>query len=203
MTVKLAQRDAAEKESEMETTNNTTTATTTEPKPGDTTTTTSPPAAAQTWEKFLEGQPDEIKTLYGEHTKGLQNTVQATRDERDALAKQIRDDLLPKATKGSELEVSLNDTLKKLEASDKRANFAEQAIKPEIGCRNPKVAFALATASDLFKRNGDPDWEAIKKEAPELFGPLIPNANAGNGTEDTTPPVDMNEFLRQATGHNK
>jgi len=185
------------------TTGNTPSATTTEQKPGDTTTTATPPATTQTWEKFLEGQPEEIKTLYGEHTKGLQNTVEATRKERDTLAKQIRDDLLPKAEKGSELEKSLTEALGKLELADKRANFAEQAIKPEIGCRNPKVAFALATASDLFKRNGDPDWEAIKKEAPELFGPLIPNANAGNGTEDTTPPVDMNEFLRQATGHNK
>jgi hypothetical protein len=187
----------------METTNSTTTATTTEQKPGDTTTTTTPTADAQTWEKFLEGQPEEIKKLYGEHTKGLNNAVEATRKERDTLAKQIRDDLLPKAEKGSELEKSLTEALGKLELADKRANFAEQAIKPEIGCRNVKSAYATALQYDLFKKNGDPDWELIKKEAPELFGPLIPNANAGNGTEDTTPPVDMNEFLRQATGHNK
>jgi hypothetical protein len=155
---------------------------------------------ALTWEQYLEGQPEEIKKLYGEHTTSLSNAVKATRDERDDLSRQIKD-LLPKAEKGSELEASLNEALKKLEISDKRANFAEQAIKPEIGCRNVKAAFALAQASDLFKKNGDPDWDAIKKEAPELFGSLIPDGDGGSGTQDEGKgAVSMNDRIRKATG---
>lgn len=154
----------------------------------------------KTWEEVLKGLPEDQQKLYTEHTTGLQNAVKATRDERDDLAKQIKD-LLPKAEKGSELEKSLTEALGKLDDADKRANFAEQAIKPEIGCRNVKAAFALAKEGDLFKKNGDPDWEAIKKEAPELFGPLIPEGNGGSGTgDDQKPPVDMNQWIRERAG---
>jgi len=148
--------------------------------------------AKKSWDDVLKELPEDVKALYTEHHTGLQNSVKATRDERDDLAKQIKD-LLPKAEKGSELEKSLTEALGKLDQADKRANFAEQAIKPEIGCRNVKAAFALATASDLFKKNGDPDWDALKKDAPELFGAVIPEGNGGSGTdEDDMKPENVN-----------
>jgi hypothetical protein len=141
------------------------------------------PPPSQTWEQVLEKLPKEQKELYEAHTKGLKNTVEATREERDGLKGQLQE-ALKKAEKGSVLETTLTETLKKLEVMDKRAKFAEQAIKPEIGCKNPKAAFLVAQEGEHFKKNGDPDWEAIKKEAPELFGPIIPEGDGGKGTGD-------------------
>lgn len=157
---------------------------------------------AQTFEsfgKFIEKQPDEVKALYEKETSGLKNTVQATRQERDDLAKQIKE-LLPKAEKGSDVEKTLNETLGKLEAAERRATFAEQALQPGIDCKNIKAAYALAVSDDLFDRKGLPNWDAIKKEAPELFGKPAANGNAGAGTSQVTTAQDINDLIRRAAG---
>jgi hypothetical protein len=156
-------------------------------------------ATPESWEKYLEAQPEQIKALYTAHTTGLQNAVKATREERDGLAKQLKD-LLPKAEKGSEFEKSLTETLTKLEVAERRAMFVEEAVKPEIGCRNPKAAFLLAQAENLFTRSGQPDWNAIKTAAPELFGKPGAMGNGGNGTQDPPRKASMNDFIRHASG---
>ena len=157
------------------------------------------PAASEkpaTWDAWLETQPEDVKALYATHTSGLQNTVKATRQERDELAHQIKD-LLPTVEKGSKAEAALTEMQSKLEAAERRAAFVEEAIRPEIGCRNSKAAYALALADNLFARNGQPDWAAIKAAAPELFGaPSVP-VNAGAGTGGKPPQADMNTWIRQ------
>jgi hypothetical protein len=150
-----------------------------------------------TFEAWIEKQADDVKALYTAHIEGLRNTVKATRDERDAMRAQLKD-LQAKAEKGSELEQTLAKMTAQLEASDKRANFVEEAVKPEIGCRNPKAAYALALADNLFDRQGRPDWTAIKAAAPELFGTQRAPGQAGNGTGGDPPPVDMNAWIRSA-----
>lgn len=158
------------------------------------------PAAPANWDEWLKAQPENVRDLYTQHVTGLRNTVQATRQERDDLARQIRD-LTSKAEKGSELEKSLNDITTRLEAAERRAAFLEDATKPETGCRNPRAAFALATAEGLFDRKGAPDWAAIKAAAPELFGAASVNANAGSGTQN--PPSaknTMDSWIRRSAG---
>ena len=161
-------------------------------------------ATPASWDEFMAKQPEEVKALYATHTTGLQNTVKATRQERDDLAKQTKE-LLTKVEKGSEAEKALTDTLAKLEASERRAAFLEEATRPEIGCRNPKAAYALAQAEQLFDRRGAPAWADIKAAAPELFGaPAAPPANAGTGTG--TPPAsgkNMNDFILAAAGRRR
>jgi hypothetical protein len=156
-------------------------------------------ATPESWDAWLQAQPDNVKSLYQTHTAGLQNTVKATRQERDDLARQIKD-LLPKAEKGSELEKSLTEFSQKLDAAEKRAQFVEEAVKPEIGCRNPKAAYVLAAAENLFTRSGAPDWNAIKAAAPELFGTPSTPGNAGNGTDKPAPKAGMNEYIRHMAG---
>jgi hypothetical protein len=151
------------------------------------------------FDAWIGAQPAEVQALYTAHTSGLQNTVKATRIERDDLAKQIRE-LMPKAEKGSELERSLTEIGTKLEQAERRAQFVEEAVKPEIGCRNPKAAFLLAQADNLFDRKGNPDWTAIKAAAPEIFGAPSVNANAGAGTANKPPTTGMNDFIRKAAG---
>jgi hypothetical protein len=157
-------------------------------------------AAPSTWDEALKGLPEDMQTLYSTHISGLRNTVQATRQERDELARQIKE-LLPKAEKGSELEKSLTEFSTKLAQSEQRAAFYEEAGRPEIGCRNPKAAFLLAQADNLFDRKGNPDWAAIKAEAPELFGAPSVTSNAGDGTsKKPTGQMTMNELIRRAAG---
>jgi len=155
--------------------------------------------APQSFEGWLDTQDEPIINLYQEHIKGLKNTVSATRQERDDLAKQLKD-LAGKADKGSEMEKALNENIQKLEIAERRARFIEDAIKPEIGCRNPKAAWLLANADGLFDRKGSPDWAAIKDAAPEIFGKPNASGNAGTGTEKPPNKNDMNTFIRAAAG---
>lgn len=174
-----------------------------------TTTTVTPPAngdqtqaanTQETWDQYIAKQPTDVQERYEAHIVGLRNTVKSTRDERDQMAKQLRE-AAGKAEKGSEAEKSLTELAGRLEAAERRAAFLEDALKPEIGCRNPRAAFALAQAEGLFDRKGFPDWNAIKATAPELFGQLQAKSNAGSGTE--SPPAKsggMNDYIRKAAG---
>ena len=154
----------------------------------------------ETFEGFLGKQPKTVQELYSKHVTGLRNTVAATRQERDDLSKQIKE-LTQKAEKGSELERRLTEISQKLESAERKADFMEQAMKPEIGCRNPAVAYALATVNSLFNSKGVPDWNAVKLAAPELFGKEVPPAHAGEGTgSGPAGKADMNALIRRKAG---
>ena len=152
----------------------------------------------ETFEAILEKDP-KIKELYEQHTASLLNTVKATRDERDGLKGQVKD-LLAKSEKGSENERMLTEALQKLEATERRATFVEEAVKPGIDCRNPKATYALAVTIDAFDRKGNPDWALLKKEAPELFGKITPPAHGGSGTETPPEAKNINDMIRRAAG---
>lgn len=152
------------------------------------------------FEEFLEAQPEPIKTLYNSHSEALLNTVKATRSERDEMAKKIKE-LTKGMAEGSEAKRQLEEISAELEKTQRRAAFLEDAMKPELQCKNPKAAWLLAEASNLFDRRGLPDWQAIRAEAPELFGVVSANANAGNGTgQPPAPQKNMNDFIRRASG---
>lgn len=156
----------------------------------------------KSFEEFLEAQPEEVKTLYQSHSEALLNTVKATRDERDQFKKQIKE-LAKGQADGSEAKKQLEAMEAQLERTERRAAFLEDAMKPEVQCRNPRAAWLLAEAEGLFDKKGLPDWAAIKRDAPELFGQPVANANAGQGTQQKpNPHKDMNAFIRKAAGRN-
>jgi hypothetical protein len=102
------------------------------------------------------------------HTAGLRTALSTERQQRSDLARQVRD-LSSKAQKGSELEQQLTQLQSSLELAERKAAFAEDALRPEIGCVSLKAAWALAVQDDLFDRRGRPDWMALKVAAPELY----------------------------------
>ncbi len=161
------------------------------------------PASFEAW---LAGQPADVRGLYESHTKGLRSALDSERTERATLAKQLKD-ASGQATKGSELEKTLADVSIKLEAAERRAQFAEEAHRPEIGCVNAKAAWALAQAEGLFDKRGNPNWAALKAMAPELFGGgastgsagVRGNAGAGMGQAPHAAP-SMNDFIRRRAG---
>lgn len=151
------------------------------------------------FDEWLNAQPEQVKSAYTAHVTGLQNTVKATREERDGLARQIKE-LSGKVEKGSDAEKALTEISTKLEAAERKAAFVEEAVKPEIGCGNPKAAYALAMAENLFTRAGAPDWNAIKAAAPEFFQKTTARGNAGSGTQEPPNKASMNEFIRRSAG---
>jgi len=154
------------------------------------------------FDEWINSQDAAVLAAYQEHTAGLQNTVKATRKERDELSKQIAS-LTAQAAKGSDLEKSLQALQGELEATNRRASFVEEAVKPEIGCSNPKAAFAIAQADGLFSKSGAPDWNAIKAAAPELFQKksATPAGDGGSGSRTgTTAAMTMDDRIRSMAG---
>ena len=156
-----------------------------------------------TFEKWFESQPEDVKALISDHEKGLKSALNAERDNTKALSRQISD-LQGAAEKGSELEKQLSTLQAKLTESERHASFIDGASS--AGCTNAKAAYKLAKADeDLWKRDGSPDWEAIKETAPEFFRKATaPTGNAGSGTS-TDPNAGgkmhpMDELMRRSIG---
>lgn len=147
---------------------------------------------------WLESQPDPVKSLVSGKIERLHGDLHSERQQRKEISKQLTE-LSKRAEKGSELEKALGETSTRLEQTERRLAFVEDANKPEIGCSNARAAFLVAEADGLYKRSGEPDWAAIKAAAPEFFARRTPPGNAGSG--NGSPPAEkpsMNNFIRQA-----
>lgn len=158
---------------------------------------------APTFETWYAGLEATHKALFDSHVQGLKMALSSERTQRADLARQVKD-LATKAEKGSDLEKQLNGVQASLQAAERRATFAEDALRPEVGCVNAKAAYALAIAEDLFDRQGRPDWAALKQTAPELFrrtgAGSAGSVDGGAGNAGGQPRVTMNEIIRRAAG---
>jgi hypothetical protein len=157
------------------------------------------PPEPPTFETWYSGLDEQAKTVFDGHVNGLKTALVTERQNRADLAKQIKD-LAAKAEKGSELERQLSEASTRLEAAERRASFAEDAIRPEIGCSNVKAAYALAVAEGLFDSKGRPDWAGLKSAAPELFRKPGPGSADGGAGVNHGPKLDMNSIIRRAAG---
>lgn len=157
-----------------------------------------PPANFAEW---LKDQPEEVKSLYAEDTKGLRTALEQERDGRKDLEKQLRD-LAKKAEKGSELEQQLTKQADAMAEADRKADFYEAAHA--AGVSNLKLAYVIAVQEELFDRRGRVNFDELKKAYPELFGAAKPaagkgHAGAGTGSGDKGA-GGMNEMIRRAAG---
>ena len=156
-----------------------------------------------TFEEWFESQSEDVKTLITDHEKGLKSALESERGNTKSLSRQIAD-LQGAADEGSELKKQLTALQEKLTESERHASFIDGAAG--AGCSNPKAAYKLAKADeDLWKRDGTPDWDAIKETAPELFRKTQSNSgNPGSGT-NTDPNAGrkmhpMDEMMRRSIG---
>ena len=156
-----------------------------------------------TFEAWFEAQADDVKALITDHESGLKSALKSERENTRNLSKQISE-LQGAAEKGSELEKQLSTLQARLTESERHANFIDSAVG--AGCTNAKAAYKLAKADeDLWKRDGSPDWDAIKETAPEFFAkPKATSGNAGSGT-NTDPAAGskmhpMDEIMRRSIG---
>lgn len=154
------------------------------------------------WEKYLEGQSEEVRGLYETNVSGLKSALQSERDQREDLAGQLREATGALDEGDSEAREALERITGELEEAQQRADFFAEAARPERGCSNPRLAFLAAQDSELFDRRGNVNWETLQKNAPELFGEKkTPPSNAGSGTGGELPEdFDMNAAIRAAAG---
>lgn len=154
----------------------------------------------ETWELALAALPEEVQTLYTEHTTGLRSALTGERKERKSLAKQLRD-VSAKLEENSEARTELEQMTTQLDDAEKRADFVEDAVKE--GVRNPRLAWLAAKEDEeAFDRRGNVNWAHLKEQYPELFAPeRSTRSNAGAGTNnDRAQPRDMNRIIRRAAG---
>jgi len=151
------------------------------------------------YEKWFEAQPQEVKDLLTERFTALENTVKATRQERDSLSTELRE-LGKKAEKGSELELKLSEITSRMTQAEKKATFLEKAHKE--GCLRPSAAYAIASAENMFDDQGEPDFKKLRETTPELFRVRDTKTNAGSGTRQAAITSDPTEALREAARNN-
>ena len=158
-----------------------------------------------TFDSWITEQPDDIKSLLEEHTKGLKSALASEKDARKNFEKQIKD-LAGKAEKGSEFERQLAEIAKANERAQSQADFYEQAHA--AGVSNLKLAFIVAEQDQLMDGRGRVNFEEMRKRYPELFGGerrQAASGNAGAGTGGSgngagQPGQRMNDFIRTAAG---
>lgn len=153
-----------------------------------------------TFDAWIATQNDSTKKLIDDHVAGLKVVLAEQKQRGAELAKQLKD-AAKAAEAGSDAQKKLEAAAGQIELAEKRATFAEEAIKPEINCSNPRAAWLVAVSEQLFDKRGGPDWAAIKAATPELFKVRMPDGNAGAGTA-TPPPAKggMNAIIRRAAG---
>lgn len=162
------------------------------------------PQVPETWDAFMEDQPEPVKSLFEGHVQGLRTALDTERGQRKDLEKQLRQ-ISSQLEEGSAAKKQLEELSASLDAATQRVAFYESA-PPELV--NPKLGWLAAQEIDAFDRRGNVNWDAVKTAFPELFKPAkqpAPPANAGSGSGGggTPKPFDMNAALREAAGRNR
>lgn len=154
-----------------------------------------------TFERWIAEQPEDVRGLLDSHTKGLKTALTSERSSRQEMERQLRE-MAGKAEKGSEMERQLTETANRLQDSDRRADFYEAAHA--AGVTNLKLAWMVAQSDGLFDRKGQPDFDALKKSYPELFGGVQRRSAPGDGgtghTMNQPGQGGMNDFIRKSAG---
>ena len=150
------------------------------------------------FDEYIAKQPEDVRKLYETHTAGLKNALSGERDRNKTLEKDLRD-AASKAEKGSEAEKKLTTLADQVSEANRKTSFYESAVT--AGCTNLRLAYMAATSDDLFKKDGSADFDALKKNYPELFGAVKASNGAGGGTNNNkSTGVSINDRIRAATG---
>jgi len=160
------------------------------------------PGETPRWEDVLAGLPEEQQALYTDHVGGLRTALQSERDQRQDLARQMRE-ATSQLEEGSQVRTQLETLGRQLEEANRRADFVEEAVRPEIGCTNPRLAYLAAQESEAIDRRGRVNWEALRGQYPELFRTnRTPPGHAGTGAGGQTPgsQSNMDDFIRREAG---
>lgn len=157
-----------------------------------------------TWDGWLAQQPDDVKKLLDEHTRGLKTSLQSERGTRGALERQLND-LKKQLTGNDDAQKEVSRIQAQLAEENTRADFYEAV--GAAGATNLKRVYTLAKADGLIDERGKFKLDDVKAAYPEYFAPakpLVPTANAGSGTQQPAPALSgnaaVNHWIRSAAG---
>jgi len=170
------------------------------PNPADTSET---PQVPETWDAFMEAQPEPVRELFTNHVSGLKSALVDERDQRKDFERQLRD-VAKQLEDGSDAKAQLERLTNEYEEAERRIAFYESAPAELV---NHKLGWLAATEMDAFDRRGNVNWDAVKDAYPELFRQpkqAPPPGDAGSGAGGSGPRTfDMNDAVRAAAGRNR
>ena len=149
-----------------------------------------------TYETWYSGLDATSRDLVDGNIEGLQGALKTERDARTQAETDLRD-VADKLEKGSEAQKEVLRLADDVAANTKRADFYEDANT--AGVSNIKLAFHIATTEDMFDKRGNIDFEALKKDYPELFvnKGRKPEGGAGDGLgTELKKGGSMDDFIR-------
>lgn len=157
-------------------------------------------AAPLTYDVWYAALSDDQKRLVDGNTASLKSALKTERTDRQKVERDLRD-AAAKLEKGSEAEKSLTEAADAAARANQRADFYEEASKPEHRVANAKALYTLATANGHIDEKGRIDWTTLKADYPQLFTQEAPKpkaaGNAGSGTsKEIKSKTDMNSFIR-------
>jgi hypothetical protein len=153
---------------------------------------------AQSFEEWLKGQDETVRTLASEHVKGLKGALDSERAQRKDFEKQLRD-AAGKLEKDSTERKGLEDLAGKLQGLERQTAFFDAAHG--AGVTNLRLAWLAAQEAELVDDRGRADFGKLKERFPELFrAPAPPPGNAGAGTQTPPSRQTMNDLIRRAAG---
>lgn len=147
------------------------------------------------FEKWMSEQDEETRTAFDGHIAGLKSALDAERDARSKLEKQI-------STQG-DLTQKLETAQSQLTDQTRKAEFYEAAAG--AGVNDLKLAFVAAKEGQLFDEGGKPDLAGLAAAHPSLFVSAEPGearGNAGKGTRQNpkAKAETMDTVIRRTAG---
>lgn len=151
-----------------------------------------------TFDGWVKSQPADVQKLLESHTSGLKNALTNERDQRKALAKQLKD-LSGQLQEGDKARQSLEQITSQLNEQSQKVAFYEVVAEQVT---NTKLAWLAARELGAIANDGTVNLELLKKNYPELFNkkPQLPPAKGGNGQGGSGAKPGMNDFIRQSAG---
>jgi hypothetical protein len=166
------------------------------------------PTPEDTWDGWLatldEAERGRVTRLYEAKHGGLLKALDSERNERKATERQLRD-AAAKLKDDDANKAQLTQMADQLDLANRKADFFQEAAKPENGLADPEAAWIIANAKadEFFDRRGNLNLALLKERHPSLFArpPVTPPANAGNGSGVQPPAANtMNQMIRRQAG---
>ena len=147
------------------------------------------------FEKWMEDQPEDVKTMFEEHVTGLRSALQSERDGRKEDLKKLRE-LEKQAESGSELSKQLDEMTNSMKEMELRTKFVESASGAGVKANMIKAAYLTAKADGLVSEDKI-NFDGLKTSYPDFFGSEPqPRANAAEQNQANGGKLDMNDWVR-------
>lgn len=169
-----------------------------------------PPTPEQWYSTLSADQKAQVDAWHNDQSSGLKSALQTERERNRTARQQIETEIRASAksaaeSKNVELEKRLTEQADALVTAQKEANFYEGAFASGVRRNMLRPAWQMVQADDLWKKNGEPDWDELKSKYPEFFDApgeqqqqRVPG-NAGNGAgARPSGPTSMNDLIRAA-----